>query len=264
MVVAVVPVDGGRLAVPQLHSTVQFSEGLRLDTLQPSDLVFSDPNVVVTGVEVLDGRTARFTLNVPNLEGVYDYTLAANAFFDLQGTGNIEYVGDFLIDRTGPRIVATSPATQASAPFNSLTFFFNENIDPASVDLTDVRSFIGPSGTGLSVTGVSVEANAVTFTFANQFVAGLYVMTIGPDIRDVANNLMDQDDDGTSGELQDTYAAQLTLQSPDLHVARIDPLVSAQFGQTVTISYTVETRPRSGAGAMVGSDLSLDGHHAGR
>ena len=57
----------------------------------------------------IESATLRFTVAAPNTEGTYHYSLAAGAFTDLQGQASNAYAASFLIDHTGPRIVAQTP-----------------------------------------------------------------------------------------------------------------------------------------------------------
>ncbi|MAE60216.1 MAG: hypothetical protein CMJ49_02550 [Planctomycetaceae bacterium] len=236
-VVSTIPGDGGSVANAPTTLTLQFSEGMLANSFDLSDLSFTNPSVTVDTVTVLNGNTVEYGITVPNVEGTYDYTFAAASASDLQGTGNLEHQGSFLIDQTGPMVVATTPSTQASAPFNNLTFIFNEDIDPASVDLSDVASFSGPGGPlAGALTGISVLNNKMTVTFADQNTVGIYTMTIGPNLTDLGGNAMDQD--GGAGS-SDAFTVQLSLESPDLRVQTVDPLAAAQFGDQIDVTYSV-------------------------
>ncbi len=241
IVVSVIPPNAGALAAAPPNLTVTLSESVRADTVQASDLTFSTPGVTVTGVEVVDGRTLRFGLSIPNAAGAYHYQIAAGALTDLQGLGVQPFDGSFVVDVTGPRVVATTPGTQASAPFTELTFEFDEFVLADSVSTTDVFAFTGPDGANLlnAVTGVAVVDNRVTVRFSQQLAAGPYTMTLGPDIQDLVGNQMDQNQDGAKGTAADRYTAALTLQSPDLRVEDVSTVPGAQFGQTIQVTYTV-------------------------
>ncbi len=242
IVTSVLPSDGQPLAVAPANLVLTFSEGVLASSITPSDLVFDDNTVVVTSVQLIDGQTVSFSLNIPSAVGTYTYSLAADAISDLQGQGSVAFAGSFVVDRQGPRVVATNPAAQASAPFSSLTFVFDEFLDIASISIADdIISFIGPSGAiPLSeVTSLSLNGNLLKVGFNAQTAAGTYTMKIGPRIADAVGNLMDQDGDGIAGEVGDTFTATLTLQSPDLTVAAASTDSTAEFGGIIGVTYTV-------------------------
>jgi subtilase family serine protease len=246
-----IPAAGQNLAGPPTTVTLTLSEAVRVDSVDASDLQI-DGGATVVGVELVDGRTLRFTVEVPEVEGVYTYTLAAGVLSDLQGQGNLEHVGTFAIDQTGPRVVAQVPTAQASAPFTQWTFVFDEPLDPASFTTADVVTFTAPGGASLlgQITGVSVVGAEATVTFNAQTAQGTYTMIIGPDITDAVGNLMDQNQNGIGGETGDRYTAIVDLQSPDLEVQSVLVPGSALFGQNVDVTWTVRN---------IGSDPASEG-----
>ncbi len=233
--------DGTNRPVAPTTLELSFSAPVRLDTLEAGDLTLTGGGVA-TAVEILDGRTVRFTLDLPDVEGGYAYTLAEGAVLDLAGRGVPAFTAGFTIDRTGPRIVQQQPATQGSAPFSSLTFVFDEPIDPSTFTTADVFSFTGPGGVNLgsAITGVSGTGDTYTVTFNPQSARGVYTLVIGPNIADVSGNLMDQDGDGIGGEVpDDRYVASVDVQSPDLSVTAATAPAAGTLGQTLAVSWTV-------------------------
>ncbi|MDH5668376.1 MAG: Ig-like domain-containing protein, partial [Nitrospira sp.] len=242
-VVAITPADGARLASPPTTIDLTFSEGLRLDSVDASDLQLSGGGTVIT-VQVLDGQTLRFTVSVPdvpNTETTYTVTLPAGAVTDLQGDPNALYTSTFVVDHVGPRIVAQTPATQASSPWTSLTVTFDEPINAATFTATDAV-MTGPNGP-IPISAIMGSGTTVTLMFAPQTTAGTYTFTIGPTVTDLVGNLMDQNDNGINGEAgqADAYQSTVLLQAPDLLVSNVTTdLSAAQFGQPITVTWTVE------------------------
>ena len=107
-VTATAPVAGRILTAPPTTIEATFSEPLRIDSIAAADLVI-DGGAAVTGVTVLDARSLRFDIALPNVEGTYTYSLPAGALTDLQGLGSSAFSGSFQVDRTGPRVVAHVP-----------------------------------------------------------------------------------------------------------------------------------------------------------
>ena len=250
-IIATNPGNGQNLADPPTELIVTFSEALRTDTVATTDLLLESGGTV-TGFELVDGRTIRFRLSIPDLEQAFSYTLADGAFLDLQGTASLAYQGSFNIDHTGPRVVAQIPALQSSAPFNQLVLNFNEALDPASVTTADIMSFTGPGGVNLTaqISSVSVTGANLTVRFNNQNAQGTYTMLIGPNIADIVGNLTDQNQNRSGGETADRYTATIDLQSPDLRVESVRAPPSANFGAAIEVSWTVRN---------VGSDPAREG-----
>jgi len=78
-----------------------------------------------------------------------------------------------------------------------LSFHFDEPIAGNTLDLNDVVSFTGPGGADLrsQILRWTVSGSQATVHFRQQFAPGAYTLTVGPDIRDLADNPMDQNGD---------------------------------------------------------------------
>lgn len=142
-------------------------------------------------------------------------------------------------DTAGPRVMSSSPTGNVTGSVSQVRLRFNEAIDVATFDLADVASFVGPSGP-INVDSVTPVAGSLNrqfdVNFAAQTALGDYTLVIGPDIRDVAGNIMDQDRDGLGGEVpQDQYTAALTI-SEVLQYCSTD-VPAPIFDWTITISY---------------------------
>ncbi len=240
-VLSAVP-DGAVFASPPTAVELSFSEPLLLSSVDASDLVI-DQGATVSGVEVVNASTIRFLVDVPDVEALYTYVLAADVVSDLQGLGNLPSAGNFLVDKTGPRVVDQLPELQASAPFTELTFTFDELLNGETFTADDIRAFTGPGGVSLlgAVSAVVVDGAQATVSFAAQSARGTYTMVLGPNIEDVAGNPMDQDNDGLPGEEDDdVYVATVDLESPDLDVVSVTVPATGVFGQTLTVSWVVQ------------------------
>ncbi len=112
-----------------------------------------------------------------------------------------------LLDAFGPRILDHTPGEVRNAAFDHIDIRFNEAIDASTFSLADIV-ITGPSGP-ISPTGVSSLAPDVfRVAFPTLTIRGAYRATIGPNIADLAGNLMDQNQNGVKGEtLADQYTA---------------------------------------------------------
>ena len=236
------PTDNQHLAASPTAIDIVLSEAVRPDSVDATDLII-DNGATVTSVEQLDGRTIRFSVDVPDVAGTYTYTLAADSLTDLQGQTNLEHTGGFELDRTGPRIIDQTPASQAAEPFNEITFTFNEELAPGSFTEDSIISFTSPTNSNLSftITEITGTGNEWTVKFTDRTDFGLYTMVLDASaIFDVAGNAMDQDENGTGGELTDDYTATVTIQSMDLDVESVSLAAGdATFGGDIDVSWTV-------------------------
>lgn len=241
LVTAVTPANGLVLNAAPASITFQLSEGVRADSVSVSDLVL-DSGGSVTGVRLLAGNQVEFSVDIPLVEGAFAYHLTAGAFTDLQGDASLAFGAGFIFDLGGAFVTASIPGADAGAPLNSWAFTFNEAINPASASIADVAVFTGPGGQDLrnQIGSVTVSGNSLLVSFSSQFAPGNYHIEIGPDLRDLAGNPMDQDRDGITGEaLQDRFSASTTLRSPDLLPLSLSSAASANFGTPLSVTWSV-------------------------
>ncbi|MDV6032452.1 MAG: hypothetical protein F9B45_20670 [Phycisphaera sp. RhM] len=160
------------------------------------------------------------------------------------------YVAEMKADRRGPHVFLTQPETVASAPLEKITLHFSEPIDISSFSVDDITEFMGPKGDLLSqITGVIAENAQATVFFDSQIDSGEYQITIGPMISDVVGNLLDQNQDGQLGQVDDTFTATIQLMSADLAVTSVADPVAATYGDELDLTWTVTnegTDPASG------------------
>lgn len=134
----------------------------------------------------------------------------------------------------GPQITKLENPNPTGPTSNQLFVYFNSAIDPntftpADVELTD------PDGNPVTVTGVTLAttplpgqpdpSNKFLITFADQTNppdVGLYRITIGPDVTDLAGNQMDQDGDfgtpgGANGEIPEDIFSRFVYLNGDVN-----------------------------------------------
>jgi subtilisin family serine protease len=128
-----------------------------------------------------------------------------------------QYLATFNIQ--GLRITTASPMGQQIAlPVDHVRLTFNESVNPASFTLSQVDSLSGPHG-AITVTGVSAVPLSNNFqfdvAFAPQSAAGTYTLVVGPHIRDIYGNEMDQNGNGIPGEDPgDRFTTTFSLAGP--------------------------------------------------
>jgi len=120
-------------------------------------------------------------------------------------------------DLEGPRVVSAEPNASGSSPVSAVRVTFSEAILATSFDVSDV-TLKAPDGSNVAITGV-VEVSGSDGTqfdvlFGAQSNPGTYSFTIGPNITDLAGNLMDQDQDGVQGEpTEDKFSGTFSITS---------------------------------------------------
>ncbi|NQT19808.1 MAG: pre-peptidase C-terminal domain-containing protein, partial [Planctomycetes bacterium] len=218
------------------------------------DLAFADD----TGASAADGITNDselvFTWTEPDGGGAVGYEYQLNGVvwvavtpatvalspgegahtLEVRAVNALEEPGDAVsinvtVDVTGPVVVSHSPSGQVLLPVASVDVTFNEPIDAATFDVSDL-AISGPDG-AITPDSVTDQGNdTFRIAFPVQTVNGAYSVLVGPGIDDLAGNTMDQDTSGTGGENPaDVYDASFTLAIPAEEVELNDARVTANM-----------------------------------
>jgi serine protease len=139
-------------------------------------------------------------------------------------------------DSTGATV--TGVTFGGSGNINTARVIFSEAINASTFTASDV-TLTGPGGKVIAVNGVSTVSgsNGTQFdvAFPAQATTGTYTLVIGPDVRDLAGNLMDQNRNGKTGETSDKYTATTT-------VAGTKTYSSTDVGKTIPDLSTVVSK----------------------
>ena len=150
-----------------------------------------------------------------------------------------------LLDATGPHVLSHTPSEIRNDVFDHIDITFNEAIDEATFTVDDVN--INSLSGEIDPTSISpVGGNTYRISFPVLTVRGNYQAVVGSDIADVAGNLMDQNQDGISGEPSvDAYQAGFvyvnagTIFTTDFTISETDTVYENEDllidGATVTI-----------------------------
>jgi subtilisin family serine protease/subtilisin-like proprotein convertase family protein len=119
---------------------------------------------------------------------------------------------------SGPKVVDAQWSGSSPFTLDRLRVSFDKAIDASTFTSGDIVSFSGPSGgitTSYTIREVSGGGGKVyDIVFGVQSVPGTYSMVIGPDIRDLSGNKMNQNGNGVNGEDPgDCYTATVVLGS---------------------------------------------------
>lgn len=210
---------------------VTFNEPMNVSSFMPDKITsFTGPTGPISVLAVMPvpgSKLTQFDVVFPPQTAAGHYTMMIGPYirdvFDnsMDQDGNL-IPGEFPDDQfmakfnvPGPHIIASTPPGLALGSVDHVRVTFSEPIDVSTFTPDKIASFTGPQG-AIPVTGVSV----VPFTGNTQFdirfdpsgVLGSYSMVIGPDIRDVYGNRMDQDSDFIPGETPgDQFTTQFGL-----------------------------------------------------
>ena len=188
------PPDGARFQNAPPTMTIDFNDGLRMATLDPADITIAGS--AVTGLTVVDDNTV--VVDVPDLPaGTHTVAIAAGAVLDLQDTPIEPFASSLIIDRTGPRVIASSILEGDLVSTGKLVYTarFDEplatDFDDSAFTLRDSSSQrIAPSRFDYDET-----TSTLTIEYAD-FREGPYSLTLESGtsrLRDTAGNPLDGD-----------------------------------------------------------------------
>jgi len=116
---------------------------------------------------------------------------------------------------SGPSITSANWSGATLGTVDKLRITFSKAINPTTFGADDI-ALTAPNGTVIAITRITIVAGSgntqFDISFAPRSAPGVYRVSIGPQIKDIAGNLMNQDGDTLSGEAtQDKFNSQFTL-----------------------------------------------------
>ncbi|MFM9025812.1 MAG: CARDB domain-containing protein, partial [Planctomycetaceae bacterium] len=233
---------------------VTFNETVDAASFTAADVAVTGPGgSAITGLIAVSAVSATvFDVALPSLaDGRYAVAIGPNVTDTSGNPMPAAATAAVTIDTRGPRVVSAVPTDGISTPLKAFDVTFDGQIDPASFTAADVR-LAGPGGAVVTVNSVQ-QISPTTYRVALSPPAqpGTYTLSLGPDIRDVAGNRLDQDQDGVGGETaDDVFTTTAAVGRIDLVVSDVamEP-ASPVSGGFVWVSYTVRNQ---GDSALVG------------
>jgi len=254
-------IDRGYVDVAWVDST---GTGLRANTLDNKDITIA--NVTVRAPTQVSPGVWRYAYTGSLAPGNVFVNFVAGQVKNQANESNPGGGASFLYDVYGPNIFSQWPAVTSAyaGDLTEVQLSFTERIDLASFNLADDVKLIGPGGVDASSAvighvwyGTNNDILRVDIVPPN--VGGQYQLVVGPNLTDVAGNLMDQDKDGVKGEAtQDAFVHNLTVtplvqfyqENLDANPGwTIDPGGQWAFGQ-----------PSGGGGTLAGNPDPTSGH----
>ncbi len=146
----------------------------------------------------------------------------------------------------GPKIIGTNPQSEARHALSSIDVSFDEPILWSSVN-AEQFALNGPAGVVAVANLTQPTPSSIRIHFAPQTQPGNYSLQVGPNIRDLAGNAMDQNGNGTGGETADVYSTNIELLVP------AEPVILSQSPsglintapQSITLQFSVPLDPTS-------------------
>ncbi len=158
------PASGSVITTLPTSFTLNFNQAFVPSSVQASDFQVNGIPATSFVLNDLDTITFQYATSPVTADGVQTMTMAAGALLRLSDNSDSRSYSDtFRYDSLPLQVSSTTPSngSTVTAPFTSLTFDFNEPIDPASVQATDLVVNQG------QVTGVTiVDSNTITFTLS--------------------------------------------------------------------------------------------------
>jgi hypothetical protein len=259
---APVGINGGYVAPGFDSVTLTFSRPVEAVSLDPGDFQILGPTgpITVQTVVQLSDRVFRIDFPAQVASGLYRFSLLPS-IVDADGLpldqnangvpGEPEDMYSFTltVDLTPPRITNHTSADLAGT-VSQTDIWVSEKLDRTSLTSADIV-VSRPDSQIAAVTGIEeVGFNRFRITFTPQTLVGTYHVRIGPDVRDLAGNRLDQDRDGSPGEpVDDVYDAWFNLVPVDLGLNSLSVPGELWAGEQVTVSWQGmnRTAPRSSA-----------------
>ena len=132
----------------------------------------------------------------------------------------------FTIDRTAPTVTGIEPSGVVNAATGEVVVGFDEPIDQATAWAIQITN---PAGGPVTITSVQyLGGSAYRLRFATQTAQGVYTVSVGAGVRDVAGN--------EAVPFVETFTQALA----DLAATNASTTPSANFGETIHVQWTVD------------------------
>jgi hypothetical protein len=212
---------------------VTFNEAVNAATFTTSQVTLTGPgaaSVPITAITQVNATTFRLSAQLvatgtyhlvvgPNIQDTFGNPMDQDNNLIPGEVPGDQYMASFGI--LGPRVTSPTSTINSSGPTFSVRVTFNEAMDVSTFTRDKIASFIGPNGASIGVSALApVGTNPLNtaqfdIMFAPQLTTGTYIMVIGPDIRDLFGNKMDQDNNLIPGEVpQDQFTLRFTVPGP--------------------------------------------------
>ena len=254
------------------QTDTQFSIELAAFSGEPADFadqlaigpLASAENVITTDTAPETWQPATVVLNVPATANYL--ALRLSAWEDVFDDDRYEFDGHYADDvqfvvmapRDKPAVLEHTPSGVIARSVDAMELNFNEPIDPSSFTVDDLL-LKGPEGQPISPISppIHVGDNVWRIEFPAQTTEGTYHLAVGPLIRDLDGNPLDQNQDGAvAEEPEDIYDAAFTIDFTPLQIVQHAPDgVWNSFVDAIEVTFSEPIDPSS----FTADDVNLIG-----
>ncbi len=152
------------------------------------------------------------------------------------GTNSVAFDGGFIANYAGPSITNMTPSMGVTPAVSFVDVSFNIPIQASSFTVGDVQ-IAGPSGPITSTAVALVNGTTWRISFPEQTADGVYTVSVGPNVNELAGNFpgMDQNGDGVSGDgTNDVFSGTFMIDGTAPNVLRA---LALQNGTRVGITF---------------------------
>ncbi len=214
---------------------VIFSELMDGSSIDYESFIIKNPiGGLISGIGAQYYGNNKYRIYIPEQDSINgEYTLyiqpemtdTSGNFLDqdgngIGGEGSDVFSGTITLsippDVTGPSVEGYGP-TYSNLAISSFDIGFSEpilfesDLLHSSFTESDITVW-GPSGEVIPVTVTQQDPHVFTISFSEWTQEGIYTFAVGPDIKDRAGNLMDQNKNGTNGEASDVFNGSVQLE----------------------------------------------------
>ena len=217
----------GNTPMPIDHVSIRFNREIDILSFESSDIVITGPNGPLAFHDTFEWDQNTVSLFFESQNNVGSYTILVGP--DISGMDNsgMDQDGDdqffemtddvyaghfFLQDQAGPYVIASFPHERVNAAIFQIIVDFNEAILESSISTHDII-ILQDNGAQIAIEKV-VKKNNNQYEIIPEIPleSGTYTFKIGPDITDLAGNLMNQDQDSIGGEtVGDQFVCQFVI-----------------------------------------------------
>lgn len=231
---------------------VHFNEPLAPASFEPADLAIVGPDGLMdpAGIVLSSTNQQFFSATFPLLtnDGDYIVTIGPNIADMLAKPMAAPFYGGFVIDKSGPRVASMTPSGNVTQAVSYVDILFDSAIAVGTFSMADL-AITGPAGPIAVNFTQAQSSNRFRIHIPTQSAGGVYSVSVGPDIADLAGNLMNQDADDLDGEAgEDVFSGQFTIALPDLLITNLGYPANALPGAEVSVSWTVTNAGAVAAG----------------
>jgi len=244
--------NGGYLNGPIDHVFIKFSTPIKVSAQNAANIVVDGQmgHLVASGITLVGDRTYQVDFPTLTQNGPYHFTVLSSLLDingnqldqninEIPGEPGDSYTFTLIVDTIPPRATNHDPAGDVAGTIDHIDVWFSETIDTTTFTTADV-TVVKPDGSTVAATGIqNVGLNRFRISFPPQTLVGVYDVKVGPNVADLAGNLLDQNQNGIPGEAGDVYDATFNLAQVNLGLNSVQVQPGQLWaGEPATVSWS--------------------------